>query len=91
VPGGPACTANGITNGSIKQQRSKAIGMRPYWLKGRAGQGQSKIYWLLRLDKYTVVITVVNGGHLGIYTVGGRLFITAWYMPARRFDTIDPD
>jgi len=38
-------TANGIINGTIKQQRSKAIDMRFYWLKDRAEQGQFKIYW----------------------------------------------
>lgn len=38
-------TANGIMNGTIKQQRSKAIDMRFYWLKDRAEQGQFKIFW----------------------------------------------
>ena len=38
-------TADGILNGTIKQQRSKAIDMRFYWLKDRAEQGQFKIYW----------------------------------------------
>ena len=38
-------TANGIMNGTIKQQRSKAIDMRFYWLKDRAEQGQFRIYW----------------------------------------------
>ena len=37
--------ANGILNGTIKQQRSKAIDMRFYWLKDRAEQGQFKIHW----------------------------------------------
>ena len=38
-------TANGILNGTMKQQRSKAIDMRFYWLKDIAEQGQFKIYW----------------------------------------------
>ena len=38
-------TANGIINGSLKQQRSKAIDMRFYWLRDRVQQGQFKIYW----------------------------------------------
>ena len=38
-------TANGIINGTVKQQRSKAIDMRFYWLKDRVEQGQFKIYW----------------------------------------------
>ena len=37
--------ANGIINGTVKQQRSKAIDMRFYWLKDRVQQGQFKIFW----------------------------------------------
>ena len=33
-------TAHGIINGIFKQGRSKAIGMRFYWLAGRVQQGQ---------------------------------------------------
>ena len=36
-------TANGIINGTITQNRSKAIGMRFYWLKCRQAQEQFKI------------------------------------------------
>ena len=38
-------TANGIINGTITQNRSKAIDMRFYWLKCRQAQEQFKIYW----------------------------------------------
>ena len=38
-------TANGIMNGTIKQQRSKAIDMRFCWSKDRAEQGQFEIRW----------------------------------------------
>jgi hypothetical protein len=38
-------TAEGIMNGTIKQNRSKAIDMRFYWLKDRVEQGQFRIYW----------------------------------------------
>jgi hypothetical protein len=38
-------TAEGIMNGTIKQNRSKAIDMRFYWLKDRVSQGQFRIYW----------------------------------------------
>ena len=38
-------TANGVMNGTIKQQRSKAIDMRFCWLKDRAEQGQLRICW----------------------------------------------
>ena len=38
-------TASGITNGTVRQQRSKAIDMRFYWLKDRVEQGQFKIFW----------------------------------------------
>ena len=38
-------TANGILNGTIKQQRSKTIDVRFCWLKDRAEQGQFKICW----------------------------------------------
>ena len=38
-------TANGIINGTVKQQRSKAIDMRFCWLKDRVQQGQFRIHW----------------------------------------------
>lgn len=38
-------TANGIANDNIKQQRSRAMDMRFYWLRDRAAQGQFRIYW----------------------------------------------
>ena len=38
-------TASGIINGTVRQQRSKAIDMRFYWLKDRVEQGQFKIFW----------------------------------------------
>ena len=39
-------TASGIINGIFKQDRSKAIDMRFYWLVDRVKQGQFKVYWL---------------------------------------------
>jgi predicted transposase YdaD len=38
-------TACGITNDTIKQQRSQAINMRFYWVRDRVQQGQFHIYW----------------------------------------------
>ena len=38
-------TASGIINGIFKQDRSKAIDMRFYWLVDRVKQGQFKVYW----------------------------------------------
>ena len=38
-------TAEGIINDKIKQNRSKAIDMRFYWLKCRQAQEQFDIYW----------------------------------------------
>jgi hypothetical protein len=38
-------TAEGIMNGTIKQNRSKAINMRFYSLKDRVEHGQFRIYW----------------------------------------------
>jgi hypothetical protein len=38
-------TVEGIMNGTIKQNRSKAIDMRFYWLIDRVKQGQFRIYW----------------------------------------------
>ena len=38
-------TAKGILIGTIKQKRSKAIGMRFYWLKDRQKQGWFDIIW----------------------------------------------
>ena len=38
-------TADGFVNNKIKQNRSKAIDMRFYWLKCRQQQQQFEIYW----------------------------------------------
>jgi hypothetical protein len=38
-------TAHGIIRGMCKQQRSKAIYMRLYWVRDRAKQGQLDIGW----------------------------------------------
>ena len=38
-------TACGIANNNIKQQRSKAIDMRFYWVRDRINQGQFKVFW----------------------------------------------
>ena len=38
-------TANGFVNDTIKQNRSKALDMRFYWLKDRQQQKQFNIYW----------------------------------------------
>ena len=38
-------TACGILTGTFKQNRSKAIDMRFYWLRDRVEQGQFRIYW----------------------------------------------
>jgi hypothetical protein len=38
-------TAHGIINDTVKQQRSKAIDMRFYWVRDRVRQGQFHIYW----------------------------------------------
>jgi hypothetical protein len=37
--------ANDIANDNIKQQRSRAIDMRFYWVRNRVQQGQFIIYW----------------------------------------------
>ena len=38
-------TASGIVNDTIKQQRSRAIDMRFYWVRDRIKQGQFVVYW----------------------------------------------
>jgi hypothetical protein len=38
-------TADGIINGTVEQNRSKAIDMRFYWVCDRSEQNQFKIYW----------------------------------------------
>jgi hypothetical protein len=38
-------TANGILNGTDKQQRSRAMDMRFYWMKNRTQQGQFNVFW----------------------------------------------
>jgi hypothetical protein len=38
-------TAAGIMNRTVKQQRSKAIDMRFYWVRDRVDQKQFRIYW----------------------------------------------
>ena len=48
-PATPVQTANstacGIANDNVKQQRSRAINMRFYWVRDRVHQGQFYIYW----------------------------------------------
>eukprot|EP00957_Ditylum_brightwellii_P098469 7501940-Ditylum_brightwellii.AAC.1 len=38
-------TANRIANDTIKQQRSRAIDMRFYWLKDQFKQGHFQVFW----------------------------------------------
>lgn len=38
-------TASGIANETIKQQRSRAMDMRFYWVRDRVKQGQFRVYW----------------------------------------------
>jgi len=38
-------TADGIINGTVKQNRSKGIDMRYYWLQDRVQQKQFHVYW----------------------------------------------
>ena len=38
-------TADGIANETCKQQRSKAIDMRFYWIRDRIAQNQFYVYW----------------------------------------------
>jgi hypothetical protein len=38
-------TANGITNGTVRQHKSKAMDMRFYWIQDRVRQGQFIVYW----------------------------------------------
>ena len=38
-------TAHGFANETIKQQRSKAMDMRFYWIQDRVRQGQFRVYW----------------------------------------------
>ena len=38
-------TANGFTNNTIKQKRSKSIDMHFYWIRDRTSQGQFLVYW----------------------------------------------
>jgi hypothetical protein len=38
-------TANGICDNSIKQQKSKAMDMRLFWVRDRCEQGQFRVQW----------------------------------------------
>ena len=38
-------TADNILNGTVKEERSKSLVMKFYWLKDRAAQGEFRIYW----------------------------------------------
>jgi hypothetical protein len=38
-------TACGILNGTVKQERSRAMDMRFYWIRDRTQQGQFKVFW----------------------------------------------
>jgi hypothetical protein len=46
-----AC-AHGIMSSAIKQKRSKAIGMRFYWLRDRIQQLQFNVYWAPGYDNH---------------------------------------
>jgi hypothetical protein len=39
-----SCAA-GITNGTVRQRKSKAMDMRFYWIQDRVRQGQFLVYW----------------------------------------------
>ena len=45
-------TANKIANNSCKQQRSKAMDMRFYWVQDRIQQKQFKVYWKPGKENY---------------------------------------
>ena len=38
-------TASGITNGTVRQRKSKAMDMRFYWIQDRVRQGHFLVYW----------------------------------------------
>jgi len=40
-------TANGISNGTCKQRRSRAINMRFYWVRDQTQQGHFNVFWVL--------------------------------------------
>ena len=52
------CTADGFVNNTIKQNRSKTIDTRFYWLKDRQQQKQFNIYW--DNEKTILQITLQN-------------------------------
>ena len=48
-------TAVGFANDTIKQKRSKATGMRFYWIRDRTSRGQFLVYWqpdITNIDDY---------------------------------------
>jgi hypothetical protein len=56
-------TADGIINGTVKQNRSKAIDMRFYWVRDRSEQNQFKIYWAPGKVNLADYLTKHHPGH----------------------------
>ena len=50
-------TAYKIANGTCKQQRSKAMDMRFYWIRDRITQKQFRVYWKPGTDNYADYFT----------------------------------
>ena len=50
-------TTDGFVNNTIKQNRSKAIDMRFYWLKDRQQQKQFSIYWVIDKNNFADYFT----------------------------------
>jgi hypothetical protein len=49
--------ATGITNGTVKQRRSKAMDMRVYWIKDRIKQKQYQVHWRKGSDNLADYLT----------------------------------
>jgi hypothetical protein len=56
-------TADGIINGTVKQNRSKATDLRFYWVRDRSKQNQFKIYWAPGKVNLTDYQTKHHPGH----------------------------
>jgi hypothetical protein len=52
--------AAGIANETVKQRRSKAIGMRFYWIHDRVKHGQFMIHWQKGTDNLADYFTKHN-------------------------------
>ena len=70
-------TAKGVLTSTVKQQRSRAIDMRFYWMRDRCHQDQFNLYWAPAIDNYSDYVTKHRSAkhHLTLVILGTKYFV----------------